>query len=1008
MAKNQEIYNLLVALKAQEPTPNAQELAQDIVMLDAYLSATTTIPLRKAILDSVSLFRNLDPTLVAQAFNGQNNNNEFLLARNTNPSLSDIKHLAVLIRVKYSSVNTEIAQKIVDSSQSIDSLRAAIVHNLNLVDGSEQFIVESDIPEIVSRAQAVLDQAQIPAPLQVQTPAQVQAPVQTPAQVPAQAQHLGPDEDSVDEGRLLADKNARYQDLVNHYERILKEFQTAYQSIDEGNPAILAENLYLIRDMEGNLRRLMELSAHISELQPKDARSQQVAQNCHKNRDSIEQIASKLNGIVSAKIELIDASLKSSNRIPQVFEQLEELKAFCHLVIENAVVLPDSQKIAQIEEYVGRTSNQLHRQGDQLVDAWSSKLERLSDYIRSTSLPSQEQRRLSEEAGELIRNIDSVTRRTPQLQDKFEKAKHIYNDIERQLDELEDKNRVAEQQLAQYQINYQDINQRVTNHFSFIANNDATLLGANIDYIVNAADEIRYLKDLLEQVTTIQPPRAPISNSPNIQIDLEEDDLEPRLADEIKAQISFCQTTVDEASHELVQVAHDKLGLVTRDLAAVGTAHNLLERQASQAQQHVQDITSVIRLLQSGDADSNVITKVKRIQEEAELAHVQLQIRSASELADEASTQLKAIRNQIESADILYSDEKKKLLVEANRLLTEIDSKSTQAETEITALKAQRPTQPLTPEDDARIEHVKKQREQAQADFLAAKARLESRGGNLFMAKGDPLDTYFHDVKIVKKGKAPEAAPNPDALAIAAASARGIAAGQHQVIYKKVQLEEGDVIRAQAVFSKVGEPLRRGILEQDHLGKVTDRTDRTGQQNSFSPEEAALLALKQAKMLLDNYAVDAGDIVISGGAENVEQAKKVYAALLYLKEGNPKFKDIKINSTVPGCKLPEAGYFTREATVRANFINANLLRHLGDNLANKQSGSLPSQIKSEVKAVVEARISRIAEFKEQYNAAKNSPVDADAAKQKVKDKYNTKEEGGEYTVDQLGPINRHP
>lgn len=127
--------------------------------------------------------------------------------------------------------------------------------------------------------------------------------------------------------------------------------------------------------------------------------------------------------------------------------------------------------------------------------------------------------------------------------------------------------------------------------------------------------------------------------------------------------------------------------------------------------------------------------------------------------------------------------------------------------------------------------------------------------------------------------------------------------------YLGVKITEGEVIRSKGELPSG----LRGVLEQDHTGKVTDKTVYAMDRSDPNAEERmsndkSVIALKAAKMLLDNYKSDSGPVVIRG--RDPQMAAKMYAALLFLTKDSPLFKSLKIDSTVVGFEPP--GRFTSD------------------------------------------------------------------------------------------------
>jgi hypothetical protein len=201
---------------------------------------------------------------------------------------------------------------------------------------------------------------------------------------------------------------------------------------------------------------------------------------------------------------------------------------------------------------------------------------------------------------------------------------------------------------------------------------------------------------------------------------------------------------------------------------------------------------------------------------------------------------------------------------------------------------------------DQQLAIAAKALQDAQVLMPLIKKRIADNLGNKFMEQESSLAQKFTD-ELLPKNKDAAASTPAAKLATGVAVSTTIAV---KVTYKRVLLTEDVVIRSTAVFTPPtpgGPPERKGILIQDSTGKVTDKTP---QDTKLTSAESALMALKQAKMLLENYKPGSGDIVITG--EDKDQANRVFAALLFLKEKNPLFAKVKVRSFVPDCEGPQS------------------------------------------------------------------------------------------------------
>lgn len=130
--------------------------------------------------------------------------------------------------------------------------------------------------------------------------------------------------------------------------------------------------------------------------------------------------------------------------------------------------------------------------------------------------------------------------------------------------------------------------------------------------------------------------------------------------------------------------------------------------------------------------------------------------------------------------------------------------------------------------------------------------------------------------------------------------------------YKGIRLSEGQYIQSKATFDSG----KVGVIAQDYKNRVTDHS----KQDELSDQEKNQVAFKMAKMLLANYDPAKGPVIISG--KDKDMADKIFASLLLIKQNSPEeFKDLKIESRVPGCTGPNR----LKDLVHGGFIK----RHLG-------------------------------------------------------------------------------
>ena len=186
--------------------------------------------------------------------------------------------------------------------------------------------------------------------------------------------------------------------------------------------------------------------------------------------------------------------------------------------------------------------------------------------------------------------------------------------------------------------------------------------------------------------------------------------------------------------------------------------------------------------------------------------------------------------------------------------------------------------------------------------------------------------------------------------------------------YHETSLAEDKLIRSSAYFQ---DNEKHGILTQDNKGHVADHSD-----DDLTAAQSALMAFQQAKMLLENYDKKQGDIIIKG--TDKKQAQRVYAALLFLKEGQSVFKNVNIRSFA--CKGPDystAGRFQR-AKVKQRYIQDYLLNDLDKILES----SLQQQVKKQVgdAAVRFSRTRVMGHAKDELNKLRQIDIEPDPIK----------------------------
>jgi len=179
----------------------------------------------------------------------------------------------------------------------------------------------------------------------------------------------------------------------------------------------------------------------------------------------------------------------------------------------------------------------------------------------------------------------------------------------------------------------------------------------------------------------------------------------------------------------------------------------------------------------------------------------------------------------------------------------------------------------------------------------------------------DAQDVFNIKTSIKKKGD------TPSSTIAGGEDQEGLQAQQmekQRVVFKGDTLKKEQVIVAEARFGPKG----LLYLEQDNTGKVIDKS------RNLDSEKQQLAALKQAQMLLNNYDPDKGKILISGGS--TEQAKRLYAAVIYFVKNDPEIKKRMessrwlLFSTYSPEKLIEVDHFVPPKSLSDSFIRKHL------------------------------------------------------------------------------------
>jgi hypothetical protein len=514
----------------------------------------------------------------------------------------------------------------------------------------------------------------------------------------------------------------------------------------------------------------------------------------------------------------------------------------------------------------------------------------------------------------------------------------------------------------EYQGPYDDAALLVEQNLDYINDNDASILVEDINHIDAT---VIYLRALIEKTGEI------VALPPLLNGDAAAEDGGDSV-DAISERTKAYKARMGRHAAKLLTVARLKRDLIVGYKDAVGTLYADFDGQLAQAQVHIDAINSILTLIElSGKvAPDPDVVEINKVKKGAELAVIQLKIRRASELAQDSLVKFKAIKERFETAEVILSGAAlTRVNDRANVLFNQIKTDIALANRDIDAAKNALNGSALEAGDVARVNKLNRQLNEANAYNSAIIKRLAKKG-NTFMAINDALDKFFN-VELLKAST--DAAKNPatanlpaakpDPLTIAAAVAL-------PVYYQKVQLEPGDVIRSTATFG-IGAAAKTGILIQNDEGEVVNITPPG---TVLDRKSQAIMALKQANMLMARYDPSAGDVIIKGAQSS--QAMCVYAALLYLQRENASLKDMKIKSLIPRCELV-GKFYKSEKDTKNDFIHDYFEQYLmdPDSVAESMYKKSVKDAANEAGLFVTNKLAREYAHKEQLAALKNTHKD---------------------------------
>ena len=515
------------------------------------------------------------------------------------------------------------------------------------------------------------------------------------------------------------------------------------------------------------------------------------------------------------------------------------------------------------------------------------------------------------------------------------------------------------------------------------------LATTNFTAIIN--EVISHLDDLIQLSSST----TPVAQATGVHLEVTDAATPTTIADRTEKY----KEQVRQQTQKLLDVASVKQNLifVYRDAPAVSIntlapnlalqakvdEYNRLTSELGLAQGHAGAVSTILLLMRISDSDK--LAEIQQIDAQTALAVVQLEVRLDSEYAEASLLKFKHLKDHVDGVAVISPQDRTDNKTRSDDLLTRINAQVEDSRNRIASVKNRIPAgSNLNKVDNDRIANLDRQLSEAQAYHAAITKRLAKKG-NMFMAINDSLDRVFS----VDLLKASTVAGKDPLKNLPAGKGTFLAVAQMHpvpVSYQKVQLDPGDVIRSSAVFANG----TTGILVQDHTGTVTDKTPPS---TKLAPQDQAVLALKQAKMLMDNYDPTKGDIVIRGGEKNAAQARRVYAAMLYLQRENPSFKDIKIKCHVPGCQLDDK-FYQSKASVKDDFIRENFETPLAGGASAKPDPILAAEVKKtgeEVGTSVISRAARRNDFKDKYDAIVKKEGKTSPNLKPLEDKFTVKE-----------------
>ncbi len=350
----------------------------------------------------------------------------------------------------------------------------------------------------------------------------------------------------------------------------------------------------------------------------------------------------------------------------------------------------------------------------------------------------------------------------------------------------------------------------------------------------------------------------------------------------------------------------------------------------------------------AGRAEENADLEQSRLQKDnIERALIKLSIQYHSKVISEKAAAIAVRVTEISQAE--NADTERTLLGDAVALLrsiTEAAAASAEQAAKATAEDGLYADEALEREkaeiialNDA-VQAAKKAAEEslAASQILVTLPQQPPHFGNVFFQLGGFAEREGFTTVVVRPrlGETPPDVairPEVDDLAARLGGGGGAAAGASAAKYRRKKLEPGDMVYSIVAFAPGATSVAANAkitvqLAQDSTGKVTYKA--TG--GKPNPKQSIVAVMRMAEMLLMDFDPASGEtIYITGGAQHAEQAHRLLAVMLRLKQNCPALKDIKIVSEVPGCVAPVAtparlGLFGGEdlATANAAFITRYL------------------------------------------------------------------------------------